>query len=174
MPIDPADSDAVGLGPAERVRAGSLTAFAASDAGGGGGANANYGPVELAERLRGLGAERLAEIVLRLIESRGDEVKALVDEALRETRGDENMSLQAAPPHIARMVRLARVRSGPLVDEARLREALDHNAQSVTRVARALGISRMTVYRSMRRYGMASRSLRRGGGTQRGGPERSP
>jgi transcriptional regulator of acetoin/glycerol metabolism len=44
-------------------------------------------------------------------------------------------------------------RRGPLIDERRLREAMDRHDHNVTRVARALGVSRMTVYRSLRRYG---------------------
>jgi DNA-binding NtrC family response regulator len=52
----------------------------------------------------------------------------------------------AAPP--------ASTRGGPLLDEVTLRQALERYAHNVSTVARVLGVSRMTVYRSMRRYGI--------------------
>jgi DNA-binding NtrC family response regulator len=52
----------------------------------------------------------------------------------------------AAPP--------APTRGGPLLDEVTLRQALERYAHNVSTVARVLGVSRMTVYRSMRRYGI--------------------
>ena len=47
----------------------------------------------------------------------------------------------------------ATARSG--VDEQRLRAALAENTGNVTTTARHLGLSRMTIYRAMRRYGIA-------------------
>jgi DNA-binding NtrC family response regulator len=57
---------------------------------------------------------------------------------------NESDASPAAPRH---------PRRGPRLDEAQLRTAL-RQSDSVTNVARALGVSRMTIYRTMRRYGI--------------------
>jgi DNA-binding NtrC family response regulator len=65
----------------------------------------------------------------------------------------QDIGLDAGAPATAKPVPPA-TRGGPLLDEATVRQALEQHAHNVSNIARALGVSRMTVYRSMRRYGI--------------------
>jgi DNA-binding NtrC family response regulator len=62
-----------------------------------------------------------------------------------------DIGLDATAP-AARAVPAPARRGGPLLDEATLRQALQRHRHNVSNVARALDVSRMTVYRSLRRY----------------------
>jgi len=64
--------------------------------------------------------------------------------------GAQDIGLETSVP--ASAVPAPARRGGPLLDEATLRQALDRHRHNVSNVARALRCSRMTVYRSMRRY----------------------
>jgi DNA-binding NtrC family response regulator len=69
--------------------------------------------------------------------------------------GPEDLGVETSPPKIDDRPALVAMRGALSLDEHDLRAALERYRHSVTSVARALGISRMTVYRSMRRYGLS-------------------
>jgi DNA-binding NtrC family response regulator len=66
--------------------------------------------------------------------------------------GAPDIGLDVKAPAAAKAVPAPTRRGGPLLDEATLRQALQRHRHNVSNVARALGVSRMTIYRSMRRY----------------------
>ena len=153
MSIDPAEFESVGLARPGPVRVSSSSpALAASGADAGGRSPA------LSERLKRLSAERLAEILIRLTDSQGPEVRRLVDAALRkfsDTMAPDHAELAdpSKVPAVAGPASAAK-RGGPILGEATLRQTLARHEHNVSSVARTLGVSRMTVYRSMRRYGI--------------------
>jgi transcriptional regulator with GAF, ATPase, and Fis domain len=138
MTIDSTESESVGFGCRHLDPAGPSVACTTEAAGG------THRQSLLRERLRRLSAERLVEILIALADRQGREVELLVDDALRK-------GADAAAPTQAPAVA---PRSGPLLDAPRLRATLDRHGHNVTGAARALGVSRMTIYRSMRRYGI--------------------
>jgi DNA-binding NtrC family response regulator len=79
MSIDPVEPKSVDFGRPELGRMAPAATLAAAAGGGKGG-----GPPALNERLKRLSAERLADILIRLTDSQGPEVKRLVDAALRK------------------------------------------------------------------------------------------
>jgi DNA-binding NtrC family response regulator len=65
--------------------------------------------------------------------------------------GAKDIGLEDDAPMATRPVSTS-ARSGPLLDETTLRQTLERHSHNISNVARALRVSRMTVYRSMRRY----------------------
>ena len=149
MSIDPSNGESVGLDPSVLAHPHRATILASAPAGGSSGDNHRH--AELRRKLKRLRAEDLTEMLLLLIEGHGDAVRALIEDALRKASDEAS---RAVPERNAEGLSRVTARGGPLIKEATLREAFDRHGRSVTRVARALGVSRMTVYRSMRRYGI--------------------
>jgi DNA-binding NtrC family response regulator len=148
--IDPSDGKSVSSDPSMRGRTGRSAGSATAENCGGRG----HGHSEIHRQLKRLSAEALAGILLRIFESHEDELRPLIEEALRQS------SEKPPPDGLGRNTGTASGarRGGRLLTEDGLREAFERHGRSVTRVARALGVSRMTVYRAMRHYGTRRQS----------------